>query len=319
MRDGADGAPFDLGVVGPPGDPGVETVDGGAGDDGDGSGVRDGSARWRRWAVPVAGLLVGSLLGAVIVDARNDAAELAHVSVISGPANWTLGEDSSGTASLDLQLVNVGSRPVEILGIAADGFDLAPGTGPFEAVDAPVGDWVTVQQAGLVADCTADGGPTTVQVRIRDADGDERTVTADQNTDYGSIGMLWTDQCEFSGGYVQFVGPVIGTVLGESSVTISMPLLNYSGRSVQVTRLVPWAPGLTATQPELPIDLDGHATAQVDITWAVDDCAAAMSMGGGDGRVEFTVASGTTELPESHPLDAETMVELVRLAWRTCA
>lgn len=314
MGDGSHDAPLDLGVVGPAGGRGD---DGEGGDQHAGDGERGSSHAWRRWALLAAGVAVGGLLGAVVVDARHDAAELADVAIISGPANWTLDEEGSAAASVDLQLVNIGSRPVEILGIAADGFEITPDAEPFEQVEAPVGEWVVVQQT-LVADCSANDAPDAVQVRIRDADGDERTVDADQNGDYGSIGMLWTDQCEFNAGYVQFVGPVIATTVGESSLTVSLPLLNYSGRSVQVTRLVPMAPGLTATQPELPIRLVGHATAQVELTWTVEDCAAATSMAGDAGMIEFTVTSGSQEVPEFYPLDTSTMVELVRLAGRVC-
>ncbi|TDC52634.1 hypothetical protein E1212_08590 [Jiangella ureilytica] len=318
MGDGSDDAPFDLGVVGPAGGRGVIGVDGHDGDQHAGDGARGSSHAWRRWALLAAGLAAGGLLGAVIVDARHDAAELADVAIISGPANWMLDEGGSAAASVDLQLVNIGSRPVEILGIAADGFEITPDAEPFEQVEAPVGEWVVVQQTGLVADCSANDAPDAVQVRIRDAEGDERTVDADQNSDYGSIGMLWTDQCEFNAGYVQFVGPVIATTVGESSLTVTLPLLNYSGRSVQITRLVPMAPGLAATQPELPIRLVGHATAQIELTWTVEDCAAATSMAGDDGMIEFTVTSGSREVPEFSPLDTSTMVELVRLAGRVC-
>ncbi|WP_116950829.1 hypothetical protein [Jiangella endophytica] len=299
---------LDLGVVGPPGD---DPAPAGHDDPGERP-----AHRWRRWAVPVAALLVGGLLGTVVADARHDAAELARVGIVSGPSSWTPETGGDASIRVDLQLMNIGSRPVEIVGVEVDGFGVMPGTEPIESVDAAVGDWVVVQQEGMVADCTA-AAPATLRVRIRDADGGERTVSAEQNVDYGGIGMLWTGQCEFGEGFVHFIGPV-DTRLADTSVTVTLPLLNYSGRSVQVTHLVPMAPGMTATLPELPISLPGQGTAQVEITWTVDDCYAAMSMSGDAGKVEYTVTNGTMEVPEAYTLDGPIMVELVRLAARVC-
>jgi hypothetical protein len=307
MRDAPDDAPFDLGVVGPGPD----------GSDEPPESPHRTSGAWQRWAIPAAALLVGGLLGAVVVDARHDAAELARVDVVSGPSNWTPASGEDGSATVDLQLMNIGSRPVEIVGVEADGFEIAAGTEPIEAVEAAVGDWVVVQQPGLVADCETET-TSTIRVRVRDGDGDERTVEAEQNLQFGGLDMFWIDQCEFAGGYVQFIGPPAEVVVGEDNLTATTSLQNYSGRSTRVTRMVPVAPGMTASQPELPIELPGHGNALVETVWTVDDCAAAMSMAGDAGRVEFTVASGSAEYPESYPLDASTMVELVRLAGRVC-
>jgi hypothetical protein len=320
MRDGAkDGAGdgdhdgvLDLGVMGPHGG---DPTDGDHGDDGEHE-HRPGRS-WRRWVFLAAMLLVGGLLGAVVTDARHDAAELARVGLISGPVNWVPADDGTGAATVDLQLVNIGAQQVEIIGVATPGFTLAEGTEPLEPVEAPVGDWVVVEQPGLVADCEAEP-PTGVDVRIRDSDGDERTVRADQNDTYGSIDMYWVEQCEFSAGYVQFLSPPTTVQVADDSVTVTTPLLNYSGRPVQVTNMVPMASGFTATVPPLPIALTGHNAAEVELTWTVADCAAAMSIPGDDGRVEFTVQSGNHQRPESNPLDGPTMVELVRLAGRVC-
>ncbi|MBB5789315.1 hypothetical protein [Jiangella mangrovi] len=319
MRDGADDGGrddgvLDLGVVGPGGDPDA------VGPDAVGPEAVEPSRRaraWRRWALVAATLLVGGLLGAVVTDARHDAAELARVGLISGPVNWIPADDGTGAATVDLQIVNIGAQPVEIVGIATPGFEIAPGTEPLEPVEAPVGDWVVVEQPGLVADCEAEP-PTGVDVLIRNGDGDERTVRADQNDSYGSIDMYWVDQCEFSAGYVQFLTPPTSVQVADDALTVTTPLLNYSGRPVQVTNLVPMASGFTATVPPLPIALTGHNAAQVELTWTVADCAAAMSIPGDGGRIEFTVQSGTHQRPESNPLDGPTMVELVRLAGRVC-
>lgn len=299
---------LDLGVLGRPGEP--------AGPGNAGGREPRPAHRWRRWALPVAALAAGGLLGAVVTDARHDAAELARVGIVSGPSTWVPETGGEGSATVGLQLMNIGSRPVEIVGVEADGFGVAPGAEPAEAVEAPVGDWVAVEQEGMLADCSA-AAPTSLRVRIRDADGAERVVTADQNVDRGGVGMLWTEQCEFGSGYVQFVGPV-ATTLADASVTVTLTLLNHSGRSVEVTRVVPMVPGMTATLPSLPISLPGRGTGQVDVTWTVDECAAAMSMSGDAGWIEYTVASGVMSVPEAYPLDGPTMVELVRLAARVC-
>ena len=119
--------------------------------------------------------------------------------------------------------------------------------------------------------------------------------------------MLWTSQCEFGAGYVQFIRPATTRTDG-ASITVTLPMLNYSGRPAQVTRMVPIAPGLTGVPSELPIELAGNDTGEVDITWTVEDCAAATAMRGGDGLIEYTVMSGTNELPERYPLDAHVMV-----------
>lgn len=298
--DGRDDDVLDLGVIGPeseePGEP---------------------PAHGRtRWAVPVVALVAGGLLGAVIADSRHDAAELARVGIVSGAQNWTPDEGGEAGTRIELQLMNIGAQPVEIVGIEAAGFAAAADTEPMSPVEAPVGDWVSVRQDGLVADCAA-APPTELLVRIRDAGGEERTVAADQQADYGGIAMLWTSECEFGAGMAQFVGPVSFTRT-DASLTVTLRLLNYSGRSVQVLRMVPMAPGMTATPPELPISLAGHGSTQVDLTWTVDDCAAATTMTGDDGRVEYTVSSGVTQLPDGYPLDGATMVELVRLVTRVC-
>lgn len=312
VGDGRDDS-FDLGVVGRGGDGGIG---GEPGDDGPSGADEPGRRRWRRWAVPAAALVAGALIGTVVADARHDAAELARVGIVSGPSTWTPEAGGDGSVALDLQLVNIGSRPVEIVGVEADGFGVEPGTDPIDAVEAAAGVWVVVRQPGLLADCTA-AAPTSLRVRVRDSGGDEHTVTADQHVDYGGIGMLWTEQCEFGGGYVQFAGPAAMTV-ADTSVTMTLPLLNYSGRSVRVTRMVPMAPGMAALPPELPIPLDGQGTAQVEVTWSVEDCVAALSMSGDAGLIEYSVAYGSMEVPESYPLDGPTMVELVRLANRVC-
>lgn len=129
--------------------------------------------------------------------------------------------------------------------------------------------------------------------------------------------MLWTEQCEFGGGYVQFAGPAAMTV-ADTSVTMTLPLFNYSGRSVRITAMVPMAPGMAATPPELPVALDGQGSAQVEVTWAVENCAEASSMSGDAGLIEYSVGYGSMEVPESYPLDGPAMVELVRLANRVC-
>ncbi|SDS95879.1 hypothetical protein [Jiangella sp. DSM 45060] len=312
VGDGRDDS-FDLGVVGRGGDGGIG---GEPGDDGPSGADEPGRRRWRRWAVPAVALVAGALIGTVVADARHDAAELARVGIVSGPSTWTPEAGGDGSVALDLQLVNIGSRPVEIVGVEADGFGVEPGTDPIDAVEAAAGVWVVVRQPGLLADCTA-AAPTSLRVRVRDSGGDEHTVTADQHVDYGGIGMLWTEQCEFGGGYVQFAGPAAMTV-ADTSVTMTLPLLNYSGRSVRVTRMVPMAPGMAALPPELPIPLDGQGTAQVEVTWSVEDCVAALSMSGDAGLIEYSVAYGSMEVPESYPLDGPTMVELVRLANRVC-
>lgn len=312
VGDGRDDS-FDLGVVGRGGDGGIG---GEPGDDGPSGADEPDRRRWRRWAVPAAALVAGALIGTVVADARHDAAELARVGIVSGPSTWTPEAGGDGSVALDLQLVNIGSRPVEIVGVEADGFGVEPGTDPIDAVEAAAGVWVVVRQPGLLADCTA-AAPTSLRVRVRDSGGDEHTVTADQHVDYGGIGMLWTEQCEFGGGYVQFAGPAAMTV-ADTSVTMTLPLLNYSGRSVRVTRMVPMAPGMAALPPELPVPLDGQGTAQVEVTWSVEDCVAALSMSGDAGLIEYSVAYGSMEVPESYPLDGPTMVELVRLANRVC-
>lgn len=312
VGDGRDDS-FDLGVVGRGGDGGIG---GEPGDDGPSGADEPGRRRWRRWAVPAVALVAGALIGTVVADARHDAAELARVGIVSGPSTWTPEAGGDGSVALDLQLVNIGSRPVEIVGVEADGFGVEPGTDPIDAVEAAAGVWVVVRQPGLLADCTA-AAPTSLRVRVRDSGGDEHTVTADQHVDYGGIGMLWTEQCEFGGGYVQFAGPAAMTV-ADTSVTMTLPLLNYSGRSVRVTRMVPMAPGMAALPPELPVPLDGQGTAQVEVTWSVEDCVAALSMSGDAGLIEYSVAYGSMEVPESYPLDGPTMVELVRLANRVC-
>lgn len=310
MRDGAGDAPLDLGVVGAPSDP--EADEPGEPDE------PRGWARARRlWAVPAAALLVGGLLGAVIVDARHDAAELARVSIVSGPTSWVPAADRSGAVTIELQLMNIGARPVEILGVEAEGLEPSPGTEPAEAVEAPVGDWVVVRQAELVADCEAGAAPSELRVRVRDSDGDERIVTADQNDDYGNIGMYWISQCDLSAGYVQLM-EATATLIADDSVTVTLPLLNHSGRAVQITHLVPIVSGLTAAQPSLPIAVAANGTAQVDLTWTVDDCAAALSLRGNEAVVEFTASSSSTQVPEAYPLDAATLVELVRLTARVC-
>ncbi|PZF82638.1 hypothetical protein [Jiangella anatolica] len=303
-----DERPLDLGVVGPPGDPGAE---------GDLEPADRTGHPWRRWALPAAALVVGGLLGGVVTDARNEAADLARVGVVAGASTWTPASRDEDGASADLQLMNIGARTVEIVGIEADGFAVAPGAGRFETVEAPVGDWVTVRQHGLVADCDS-AAPAELRVHIRDDAGDEHTLTADQQPDYGGgLAMLWTSQCDFGAGYVQFTGPGY-TRAEETSVVQTVPLMNYAGRHARVTHLVPMAPGMTATPPEVPIELDGNEVTQVEIVWTVDDCAAATTMGGADGQIEYTVTSGTMQLPERYPLDGPTMVELVRLAGRVC-
>lgn len=296
---------LDLGVVGPSGD-----------SDDPGEPAASPAHAWRRWAIPAAALLVGGLLGAVVTDARHDAGELARVGMVSGLTHWT-GDRSTGPGTpVEVQLMNIGALPVEVVGIETDGFEVDPGADATEAVPAPVGEWVTVRQDGLVADCEA-AVPTELRVRIRDDGGDEHTVTADQQADYGGLRMLWTSQCEFGAGYVQFTGPA--TIQSDAtSLTVTLPMLNHSARPARVTHLVPMAPGLSATPPELPVELDGNAATQVELTWTVDDCAAATTMRGDDGLIEYTVASGTTQLPERFPLDAQVMVELVRLVSQVC-
>ncbi|TDD64895.1 hypothetical protein E1262_26910 [Jiangella aurantiaca] len=303
MGDERDDGILDLGVVGR------------AGGEGPPEPAGRSAHPWRHWAVPAAALLVGGLLGAVVADARHDAAELARVGVVSAVTNWTPERSDAGT-SVEVQLMNIGARAVEIVGLEADGFAIDPGAGSPDAILAPVGEWVTVRQDGLVADCAA-AAPTHVRVRIRDDGGDERTVTADQQADYGGLDMLWSSECEFGAGYVQFAGPVTARSDG-ASLTVTLPMLNHSGRPARVTSMVPMVPGMSAVPPELPIELDGNSTVQVAVTWTVEDCAEATTMSGYDGQIEYSVTSGTTQLPERFPLDAPTMVELVRLAGHVC-
>jgi hypothetical protein len=295
--------PLDLGVVG----------------DGDGvvgepppSRATGHGGPWR-WVALAAAVAVGVLLGVVVSGARHDAAELNEVGVVLGGVTGMSGPGEPAAASV--QLLNVGEREIEILGFGADGLSIAPGSPDPEPVTAPPGEWVTVEQQGLVPDCAAEP-PERLDVVIRDAAGEERVVRSRELPDSGLSDQLWWSCMD--GPQISFLEPEVVTA-GPASVVMNVAVFNDGTDEVTLHELGADSPGLRAEPAGLPVIVPPGQAAAATLTWTVDDCAMAGQFF--DVNLTWSLAEGADRRdnpPGYEILTGPARAELVRLVDRAC-
>ncbi|WP_053202274.1 hypothetical protein [Jiangella muralis] len=183
MRQGDDG-PLDLGVVGAtPDEPDDEP--------------RRGHSGRQVWAAVAAAFVIGGGLGLFVADAREEAAAYTEVRLVSGALQAIPDRaDEASPGRIELSLLNLGEHAVEILGLELPGMTVRPDEEPAGPVAAPPGEWVSVSQGGLIADCAGtDPGGAPVRVRVRDAGGTERLAEMGALPDFGGALEVWGYVC----------------------------------------------------------------------------------------------------------------------------
>ena len=148
-------------------------------------------ARWRAAVAIGAALVVGAAAGAAVTEARHDAAEpdgAVHVIALGPLSPLPNGEFNDVT----LGLLNSGPAPIEVLGVALDGyFQPADGILP-EPVHARPGQWATVT-VPAAPDCKL-APSDAVGLRLRTESGARSTLsTTVPNHDV--LGRAWLDAC----------------------------------------------------------------------------------------------------------------------------
>lgn len=275
------------------------------------------AGRWR-WAALVLAFVVGGGLGLVVADAREDAASYADVRLVSGALQGIPDRaDEESPGRIELSLLNLGDREVEILGLELPGMSVRPDEEPAEPVAAPPGEWVTVSQDGLIADCTGTdpGGGGPVQVRVRDAGGTERSVDAGALPDFGGALEVWGYICRAP----ELVFPSIGVAVqvnDDGSLTTTLQVSNIGSDPMEVSRFQTLAPGLITTGPEVPFELAPGESLDVPVTWTVGDCRLARQWVAPE--IEYAIGSGATSTPGWYSLTGAAQAELVLMTDRVC-
>lgn len=297
--------PFDLGVVGdelPPSE-------------------RDGPAgpgravgRWV-WAFVALAFVVGGVSGLVVADARDDAAGFADVRLVTGVIQGSsVQPDETVPGYVEVSVLNLGEHEVEILDLRPARMTIRPDQEPGEPVVVPPGEWETVRQAGLVADCASDDPCDVVSLRVRDGAGTERVVEADGIPDLTGVNQAWWTACQpqlFFGQGNPFASEHDGDTL-----TMELRLENYGGRPLQVVTFEPEAPGLAMTVPEMPFEVPAGATLDIPLTWTVTDCTLARDWQ--DVWIDYQVGADGSTMSGGQVLEGGHRAELVRLVDRVC-
>ena len=270
----------------------------------------------RRWIALAAALLVGVVLGLVVADTRDDAAGYADVRLVSGTIQ-SVTDHASETApgTIELSLLNLGDHEIEILGLEPAGMTVAPDEGPGEPVVAPPGEWVTVAQGGLIADCSdtdPDGGP---RVRVRDGGGTERVVEASGLPEFGGVSVGWHGSCRPP----DLVFPLVDAsemTHGADSLTMELLVSTSGTEPLPVVRFESNTPGLVVTAPDVPFDVSPDAATPVPLRWTVTDCAAALQWV--DVVLNYAVGEDGALLEGFHQVSGRARAELVLLVDRVC-
>ncbi|MBB5789317.1 hypothetical protein [Jiangella mangrovi] len=293
--------PFHLGVVGespssePPPAPG-------------------GGGHWR-WVALAAAVAVGAVLGLVVSDARHDAAELTEIRVVAGGLDAFTMSTPDEPVSIGVHLLNAGEREIEILGFGADGLTIVPDSADPEPVTAPPGEWVTIQQDGLVPDCAADP-PARLQVRIRDAGGEQRVVEAAELPGYGPASQLWAT-CTY-GPQVTLMEPEVVTA-GPTSLLTDFPMDNYGADEAELQVVGVESPGLRVEAAGLPVTVPPGEGVTVGLTWTVSSCAEARQFSDVNLTYTFGESADRRDNPFSYvPVSGRARAELVLLVDRVC-
>ncbi|TDD97109.1 hypothetical protein [Jiangella asiatica] len=301
--------PLDLGVVGPPGDSSAHLEP---------PTTPRGPSGWRRWGVPAAALLAGAVVGAVVVQARDDAATYSDVRLIGGPsspyyvnASWHTGRDGAAAAIVRLSLLNAGEQELEVLGIEADGVSSMPDARPPEPAAAAPGSWVEFSQTGLRPDCEV-GPPDELRVRVRTGSGGEQVVDLDLPPGTTFEG-LWAP-CSTPGVGAFFIGEATAVSTDGADLVTELPITNDGEDPLTIDRIVTETDGLTATAATL--EVGGHSSDTLAVTWSVTDCEEAAGLA--DVIVRFAVSHGGGDGEFAQPLGTLGLVELVRMVERTC-
>lgn len=296
--------PLDLGVVGEP--PPAEPPS---------SSPAASGGRWR-WVALAAAVAVGAVLGVVVSGARHDAAELNDVGVVvGGLREWTGMSGQGERTSAGMQLLNVGEREIEILGFSAAGLSIAPGSPDPEPVTAPPGEWVVVEQQGLVPDCAADP-PEYLDVRFLDAAGDERVVRAGDLPEYGLIATLWSS-CRY--GEQLFIDEPEVVTTDATSIVMDVTIMNDGREPATVHELGADSPGLRAQSAGLPVTVSPGDHVTLAVTWTVSACAEAQQFFDVYLTSTLTVEADPRDNPmDMYPVMGPARAELVRLVDRAC-
>jgi hypothetical protein len=303
MRLGDD-APLDLGVVGAATEPAPEPAE-----------PRRPGGRWL-WAVVAAAFVGGGALGLVVADSREDAAGYADVQLVSGGVEHLSGHaDETAPGSVELSLLNLGEHEVEILGLEPPGMTVQADEAAREPVTVPPGEWRSVRQTGLIADCTTTVPDDELLVRVRDAGGTEQLVQPYGVLDYGGASEAWFAACQTSGPSYGLADVTTVTHHGET-VVMDLYLSNTGDGPLRVLQFQPDAPGLDAPAPVVPFAVPGGEAVAVPLTWTVTDCDTALQWS--DVQIDIEVSSGGGRQMGPHSLDGRARAELVLLVQRVC-
>lgn len=300
-------APLELGTV---------TPSSSAADPGDHvPGNEFGQPTWHRWVGLGAALVVGAVVGIVVNNARDDAAEYSAAELVGGLVEpQTSRRSSSGPASLlVIHLINTGPRDLDVVGVDVTGFVTTADGQPRDPVTAEPDRWVSVQ---VTADADCDIRPSgDLRVHVRTESGEQ---TAEITSPAAESGLVWAwhAECESVSGTALSIGETRTISSDATSVETSLPITNGGEDPVQIVSVESATPGFAAESAILPIEVDERGFGAAQVTWTVDECTAAAGIT--EATVAFNVVNGARETRVLQPLDSRALVELVRLAVRGC-
>lgn len=282
-----------------------------AGSAGHGDGTQP--AQRRRWATLGAALLAGAVIGIVANNARNDAAEYDEADLVRGTVFVeTEPPLASGPQRVTVNLINTGSREIEILDIAIIGFESVDDVTE-ETVTAEPGVWVAAR-ATVRADCDT-RPPGTIDVRVRTGSG-ERTVVIEGQPGDDQLTWAWQYGCDTPPESGVFIGDTRTVSADARGAHIVLPISNGTDEPIEILRLEGTTPGFALATATIPIEIPAGQLVDVATTWTVSDCEAAARFT--DATVAVNVGRGDMESRITQPLGNSTLIELVRLAVRVC-
>jgi hypothetical protein len=286
-----------------------------------------------RWLVLPLVLLAGGVLGAYVADLRADSAASNTVSLQYGGADVQMwGQPSDGGLRIGIDLLNTGTRPLELYHVSISGLEDDEVDRPTRDDDTTTllpGKWVTVSlvrqpDCGATPDVSVIGGGSfggpdgsiTVDVAL-DGVRTEATLIGPQSST-SSLQQMAEAMCS------QTNQPHLATDLvdagapsdGRMTMTWAhVPFISSPDGDVRVTSIESSTPGLRLDVTGLPFSTADHL--QFDVVWTVENCTMLVDPGEASLYVRFAFPDGSTTASTAG-MDAASTFALGALVADTC-
>jgi hypothetical protein len=279
----------------------------------------DQPRRWQ-WAIVVIAIVAGLIVGALVADARRDAADLAtaesEIDLIVGEPLIVDPPEAIQDTPFQVPLYNAGPLEVELLWARPQGWEVAE-TAVRRPTTLPPDVWVPVR-VSAVPDCSELLSPDVLELRVR-TQARERTISLPLPR-AGVMQEARTAVCQpFSpvGAYVEEVQVVPSSQPDTLTMRLRMRAFDPNLRFT-LTDLSASAPGFRMIDATVPVQFErGARSFPLDTTWQIVGCDATQTLNEVNLGLEFHDDDGERQT-DGAELPGRGVAELARFAVEQC-